>query len=289
MGIVKVRIVGVIRSLNYIRTNITEIKPLLEDKYIDYDVKLEESIRNYGVLCPVVLTNAILCDGHKRYKVAKELGLTQIPTILTNGEPIDLFFELNNREFNINQIALLTKALDNKQLSNILKKVGYSNSPQMVFAMKYLSNLLEKYPNLYNNQLPANIWRELGHLDKNIDKYALDLMTIQGTVSEKRNIAIYLRQAQRRNELPDSIKAEKAEDVLPLLQKTAQPRRTQSLEKYEKAIANISFPKSTSIKIDTTFSEPGINLSFNIKRSELDKLDETKKALTQLFNEVPEL
>ena len=275
--------------MTYLRTNITEIKSLLEDKYIDYDVKLEESIRNYGVLCPVVLTNAILCDGHKRYKIAKKLGLTQIPSIITNGEPIDLFFELNNREFNINQIALLTKALDDKQLSNVLKKIGYSNSPQMVFAMKYLSNLLEKNPDLYNNQLPANIWRELGHLGENLDKYALDLLNMQGTVSEKRNIAIFLRQAFRRNELPDSIKANKAEEVIPLLQKTAQPRRTQSLDKYEKALTKINFPKSTNLKIDSTFSQPGINISLNITRTELDKLDKTKEALKQLFNEVPEL
>ena len=275
--------------MTYLRTNITEIKPLLEDKYIDYDVKLEESIRNYGVLCPVVLTNAILCDGHKRYKIAKKLGLTPIPSIITNGEPIDLFFELNNREFNINQIALLTKALNDKQLSNVLKKIGYSNSPQMVFAMKYLSNLLEKNPDLYNNQLPANIWRELGHLGENLDKYALDLLNMQGTVSEKRNIAIFLRQAFRRNELPDSIKADKAEEVIPLLQKTAQPRRTQSLDKYEKALTKINFPKSTNLKIDSTFSQPGINISLNITRTELDKLDKTKEALKQLFNEVPEL
>ena len=159
----------------------------------------------------------------------------------------------------------------------------------MVFAVKYLSGLLEKAPELYSYELPSNIWRELGHLGEDIDKYAKDLLEMQGTVSEKRNISSFLRQAQRKGELPDSIKAEKACEIIPLLQKTAQPRRTQAFDKFEKAVESIEFPTSMSVKIDPTFAQPGVTINMYLKRSELDKLELAKAALEKLFEEVSEL
>ena len=158
-----------------------------------------------------------------------------------------------------------------------------------VFAVKYLSDLLEKAPELYSYDMPANIWRELGHLGEDISRYAFDLLKMQGTVGEKRNIAAFLRQAQRRGELPETIKAEKAAEILPLLQKTAQPRRTKAYEKFEKAVEAIEFPASVNIKIDPTFAQPGVNINMSVSRSELSKLDDTKASLERLFKEVPEL
>jgi hypothetical protein len=39
----------------------------------------------------------------------------------------------------------------------------------MVLAVKLLSGLLENAPELYSYDMPANIWRELGHLGEDID------------------------------------------------------------------------------------------------------------------------
>ncbi len=269
--------------------NINEIELLISENYIELPEKLLNSIKVYGIISPIVLAKDMVCDGHKRILACKKLGIKEIPVIVVDGDPVDLLFELNDREFNINQIAILTKGLTDNQILNLCKKVGFSSSPQMVFAIKYLSSLLEEAPELYEHQLPANIWRELGHLGVNIDKYAYDLLMMRGTVSEKRNIAVFLHQAQRRGELPDSIKAEKAEDIFPLLQKTAQPRKTEAYEKFEKAIENINLPNNASLKIDPTFSQPGVTVTLSLIRSELEKIEETKKAIQKLFNEVPEL
>lgn len=275
--------------MSYEVEKIDNIKLLIPDKFIVFNEKLLESIKSYGVISPVVIAKGVLCDGHKRILACKELGIKNIPVVLVEGEPVELLFELNDREFNINQVAILTKDLTDNQIVNLCKKVGFSSSPQMLFAIKYLASLLDKSPELYGHQLPANIWRELGHLGENIDKYAYDLLMMHGTVSEKRNIAVYLHQAQRRGELPDSIKAEKATDIFPLLQKTAQPRQSEAYEKFEKAIENINLPNNASLKIDPTFSQPGVTLTLSIIRSELEKIEETKKAIQKLFKEVPEL
>ena len=76
---------------------------------------------------------------------------------------------------------------------------------------------------------------------------------------------------------------------IPLLQKTAQPRRTQAYEKFEKAVETIEFPTSMNVKIDSTFAQPGVTINMSITRSELSRLDDAKTALEKLFKEVPEL
>lgn len=269
--------------------NTNEFKFLIPNSFICLKEELIESIKTRGLISPVVVSEGFVCDGHKRILACEKLGIKRIPIVFAEGNPAELLFELNDREFRINEIALLCKNLSDKQIANICKKAGFSNSPQMVFAVKYLSGLLEKAPELYSYELPSNIWRELGHLGEDIDKYAKDLLEMQGTVSEKRNISSFLRQAQRKGELPDSIKAEKACEIIPLLQKTAQPRRTQAFDKFEKAVESIEFPTSMSVKIDPTFAQPGVTINMYLKRSELDKLELAKAALEKLFEEVSEL
>ena len=269
--------------------SINDFKFLIPKEFVTVKEELIESIKSRGIIAPVAVVDDFICDGHKRVLACEKLGIKRIPVVFAEGNPVELLFELNDREFGINELAFLCKTLSEKQISNICKKAGFSNSPQMVFAVKYLSSLLEKAPELYSCDMPANIWRELGHLGEDIDKYARDLLVMQGTVGEKRNIAAFLRQAQRRGELPESIKAEKTAEILPLLQKTAQPRRTQAYEKYERAMESIVLPASAVVKIDPTFAQPGVNLNISLKRSELYKLDDAKTALEKLFKEVPEL
>ena len=47
--------------------------------------------------------------------------------------------------------------------------------------------------------------------------------------------------------------------------------------------------KSTRRKIDPTFAQPGVSITANIKRKELDKLEKTVNSLESLFKAVPEL
>lgn len=268
---------------------ISSLKLLIPEKFICYKKELEESIKSFGLISPVVVLNNTVCDGHKRVMICKKLGISTVPVVEASGDPVELLFELNDREFDINTVALLSKNLSDNQIAKVCKKAGFSDSPQMVFAIKYLSELLEKDSEIFNYQMPANIWRELGHLGEAMGKYASDLLKLPGTVGEKRNIAAFLRQAQRRGELPESIKAENAAEILPLLQKTAQPRRTEAYEKYEKAVAAIEFPNGVSLKIDPTFAQPGVVVTVPVMSNDLEKLDRTKQSLVELFKAVPEL
>ena len=274
-------------EVNDMNVEISGLNLLIPEKFISYKEELEVSIKNLGIISPIVVANGIVCDGHRRVAACLKLGINDIPVIEIKGDPVELLFELNDREFDINTVAVLTKNLSDKQIAKACKKAGFSDSPQMVFAVKY--QLLENDADAFNYQMPANIWRELGHLGDSISKYASDLLKMSGTVGEKRNIAAFLRQAQRRGELPESIKAENAAEILPLLQKTAQPRRTEAYEKYEKAVAAIEFPNGVSLKIDPTFAQPGVVVTVPVMANDLEKLDRTKQSLVELFKAVPEL
>ena len=271
------------------KVEISSLKLLIPEKFISFKKELAASIKNFGVLSPVVVSNGVVCDGHKRIMACKSIGINEVPVTEVKGNPVELLFELNDREFDVNTVALLTKGFSDKPTAVVCKKAGFSDSPQMVFAVKYLSELLVRDKEAFNYQMPANIWRELGHLGNAIGKYAADLLKMPGTVGEKRNIASFLRQAQRRGELPESIKAENAAEILPILQKTAQPRRTEAYEKYEKAFENIDFPNGVSLKIDPTFAQPGVVVTVPVMGNDLEKLDRTKQALSELFKAVPEL
>lgn len=268
---------------------VEDIAKLIPDRFISYNDRLEESIKTFGVLSPVIISDNHLCDGHKRLMVCQKLGIKEIAAIEVMGDPLELFFELNERDFDINTVALLSMKLTEDKIADICRKVGFSDSPQMIFAIKYLSKQLDLDLELINYEMPANVWRELGHIGENIDKYAIDLLKMQGTVGEKRNIAAFIRQAYRRGELPENIRAEKASDIIPLLQKTAQPRRTRTYEKYEKAVAEIDLPKGVSLKIDSTFAVPGVSVTIPLMGSELEKLEDVKTSLSKLFKAVPEL
>lgn len=271
------------------KKEITELKTILDNKFISTDAALIESIKKLGVITPLIVSNGIVCDGHRRLKVCRELGIKEVPVTEVSGEPVELFIELNNREFDANTVSILSKNLSDEKIAYLCKKAGFSDSPQMVNSLKILGGILDKKPELFPVKLPANIWREMGHLGSLMEKYSEDLLIMAGTVSEKRNIATFLRQAQRRNELPESIKAQNAADIIPLLQKTAQPRRTEAFAKYEKAVAVISFPKGAALKIDPTFAQPGVILTIPVSGNELDKLDRAKESLAELFKAVPEL
>ena len=68
--------------------------PLTQEEY----TKLKESIQENGVLNPLITWNEYIVDGHTRYKICKELGITNIPTenkSFKNDEEVLEFMDKN--------------------------------------------------------------------------------------------------------------------------------------------------------------------------------------------------
>jgi hypothetical protein len=159
----------------------------------------------------------------------------------------------------------------------------------MQLALEFIKANIDKIVTENHSHLPLNIWRELGHLGDSIGKFALDLLVIPGTVGEKRNIAALLRQLQRKNALPEKIPGSNANEAAAQLQELAQPRRTAVLEKFDRALGSSGLPAGSSIRIDPTLSQPGLQISMNLNRRHTDRLLEMKTAVEKIFTEVEEL
>lgn len=270
--------------------SIDKLIGLLPDHLVKPSDALLVSVRNHGVLVPPVVCNGIVCDGHRRLAACRALSISETACLETSGSAGLLFAEMNShRELNAYEAAAVFIRLSTAEQKAFLVQTGISESPQMQKALEFIASQVLAVPEFLEHSMPFSVWRELGHLGNAIADLAIPLLILPGTVAEKRNIAGLLRQAQRRNELPETLPGKTAAEVLENLQKIAQPRRSDALTRYESALKDANFPPGSQVRIDPTFSQPGLHLSINLTRNHLDRFDQAKKAVEMLFQSVPEL
>lgn len=254
------------------------------------DDGLVRSINENGVLQPLVLCQNILCDGHRRLVALKQSRLSNAPCVEVEGIPAFLFAQLNShRELNAAELAAAYANCQPEEQTEFLKLARCTDSPQLRQALSFISTEILDQNELVTLQLPINIWRELGHLGEEMKRFARDLLIMPGTVSEKRNIAMFLRQTQRKGILPDHLPADNAAETLARLQQLAQPRRTSALAKFADALKQNPLPPGFNIRIDETFSKQGMQLTCNLTRRHKERLSEAQMAVDAIFAAVDEL
>ncbi|MBU1106191.1 MAG: ParB/Srx family N-terminal domain-containing protein [Candidatus Riflebacteria bacterium] len=269
---------------------INELKPLLGAAMRPSDELLVRSIEDNGVLQPLVVCNNIVCDGHRRLAALKSLGKSTASCIEVAGSPALLFLQLNShRELTAFELAAAYASVGSQDSSAFFSCARTPESPQLQLALRIIAGKIMGHGDLPEQQLPLNVWRELGHLNEDIGRFALPLLHLPGTVSEKRSIATLLRQAQRKGCLPEVLPGTNATEVLGNLQQIAQPRRSSVLEKFTRALEQNPLPAGVSVKIDQTFSQPGMQLTINLTRRNCERLLQTKTAAEAIFAAVEEL
>jgi len=269
---------------------INELQFLLPESLAKPSNGLIASISTNGLLVPPVVVDGVVCDGHRRIAACRLAGQKTVTCLSSKGSPGVLFAELNSqRELSAFEASAIFARLDVDDQVAFLKHTGLSESPHMKIALAFIAAEILPHPELLDLSLSMTVWRELGHLGNDMSRFAVPLLQLPGTAAEKRNIAGLLRQAQRRNELPEKLPGTSAAEVLTSMQKIAQPRRTEALAHFEAAVANASLPPTAQLRIDPTFSQPGVQLTINLTRNHLDRLDQAKAAVNEIFTAVPEL
>jgi hypothetical protein len=254
------------------------------------DERLAASIRTCGILQPPIVCQSILCDGHRRLNALKKAGATEVTCIEAAGSPALLFAQLNShRELSTFELASAFAGAKPDERSAFFAACAISESPQLVFALEYINNRFLQTDAMPASEMPMNTWRELAHLGTEIDRFAPALLEMPGTVSEKRNIAMLLRQAQRKNSLPAKLDGNNAAEILASLQTIAQPRRSAALARFNAALQQNPLPPGVSVKIDPTFAIPGMQLSINLNRRNCERLLLTKLSVEAIFKAVEEL
>jgi len=276
--------------MKIIEIQIKDLKPLLEAGMVATNEKLLDSVRENGVMQPLIISGGVICDGHRRLDALRQLDRSVAPCVEAAGTPALLFAQLNShRELSALELTAAYASCEPSEHTEMLKLAGCTDSPQLRLALKYLAENMLSRGYIPEQQLPLNIWRELGHLGDEMKRFAGDLLTMPGTVSEKRNIAMFLRQAQRKGILPERLPGNNATETLERLQRLAQPRRTEALAKFGRALEQNPLPPGVSIKIDETFSKPGMQLTCNLTRRHSGRLTEAQSAVNAIFTAVEEL
>lgn len=276
--------------MKIIEMQITALKPLLGEITPAPDDNLVRSISENGVMQPLVISRSRVCDGHRRLAALKLRGHSSAPCIEAVGSPALLFAQLNgHRELGATELAVAYSDCHSEDQADFLRLARCADSPQLRLALKYIAENANNRSNPPEQQLPLNIWRELGHLGDDMQRFAGDLLSMPGTVSEKRNIVMFLRQAQRKRVLPEKLPGSNAAEALENLQRLAQPRRTDALDKFALALKQNPLPPGFSVKIDETFSKPGMQLTCNLTRRHSGRLTEAQAAIDAIFAAVEEL
>ncbi len=256
---------------------------------ISVNKDLSASIKNSGVIVPVVMNDGLVIDGHRRIIAAGLAKIDQIPCIQAEQDPYNLYAELNqHRQVMPLEGAILVKQIkDNRQKMNFCRQNHISASPQMIGILEYLATHRGSYTPDQINSIPLNTWRELAHLDfSNLLPWFIQ---INGTVSAKRQIAGLLRQCQRLGHQSYPLDEIQADEVIKKLKQIAQPRRSKVLENFEQAVDNIDLPAGIKINIDSTFNKPGIDFNLHITRKSLSRFKQASDIAGEIFAKVEEL
>lgn len=270
--------------------NPKSVKTLVSLDQLCISKELQASVTNDGLIMPVIISDGVLCDGHKRLLLFIESGKELIPSITSTHKPGVVYATLNrNRIITPIEVAMVSKKLTDTELGEFLALASISDSPHMRVALKFIADHLVQLDQTHLSSMPVATWRELAHLEDHMIDFAIDLAILEATVSEKRLIAQLLRQCLRKKSLPDSIVGKKAAEIIADLKKIAQPRKTQALEKFNQALKNAELPPGASIKIDSNFDKPGIELAIRVNRSNTERLSKAHEAIEKIFSQVDEL
>lgn len=149
----------------------------LSFRYSLIDEKLKESIRKIGIITPLTVTGAasrVLVSGNKRYFVAKELGIKEIPVfeITEKKEEKDLFLMavISNWNQNFSELDLA------KALCVAKEHIGFSEKEILEDVMPLFS--LKSDLNLYRNLMQINYLHK--SLMPFVDKGIVPLKIVSG-------------------------------------------------------------------------------------------------------------
>lgn len=271
-----------------IKYKTVELKTLIPIEYIRHSPELEQSIKKLGMITPLVICNGFVSDGHKRLSVALKNRTEALNVIELDNNPSEIYAALNSlRGINVLELAAVINNPDTDSYG-FLKQLMVNPSPSLHRALEYIGKHMDALMS-YSTCLPINIWRDLGALEKDIEKFAIFLHEIKGTVSQKRKVAQMLKLIYKRDKLNWVVLTNDIDSLCNQLEKLAYPRKTRTKQQFEKALNNNPLPHYANVTVDNNFEKPGFNLAFPVQRHQLDRFDELKNSVKSLFESVNEL
>lgn len=253
------------------------------------DFLLIESVKEQGVLVPITICEGIVIDGHKRLKAAKQADLKSLAVNNVDGDSLINFAALNqHRNLQPLEAALVfCKIQDSARKTRFLNAANLSVSPQMSDILLFISQNIDAFHIENINQIPFNLWRELGHFENK--SHISWLVNLPGTFANKRKIASLIKKAQRLKKSFSTSGLDDVDKAVKFFTALIQPRLTQTKAKFDNAIKNIDFPSGVRVKADTAFEKPGLEFNINVTRKSLERFFKAREIAQKLFDQMEEL
>lgn len=171
----------------------------------DDRTELAKSIERVGLLCPILVNKQKeLCDGHRRLACCIELGWTEVPVIIANGEQADLFREVNfsNRRLSGNE-ALHAWLSEPRAVSESIAR-GCEDCEKAVGRP-----LLKR---MANENYSLGLWRTLKGVAKQADQETADVLSTLVRWAMKHHCIANVRKALHQGMSPGQIVAAAMKD-----------------------------------------------------------------------------
>ena len=269
------------------------LKPLIPLEMIPESAALEASIRQVGVLKPLMMNGPFVVDGLRRLKAAMHLKLAGVPVAETPLEPYAARLHFNlMRPWTLAELCLWHAGAPEEFSDEGLKLLGKHPTPELKRGLMLLAQCPSALAEAASDRINLGMLKDLVLLGPRSPEALERLARTQATVGQRREIAFLLKilflqkKDLRSNDWPP-----RGDETITLLKARARPELEAHLAEFRRILKNLTFRKGVAIRAPEAFEEPGFFLDLHVTNDNiaeiLDFFDANGPALRDLAEKLP--
>jgi|GEM_PF-1769755 len=269
------------------------LKPLIPLEMIPEPGALEASIRQAGILAPLMLNGGIVVDGLRRLKAALRLGLIGVPVVETPLEPYAARLHFNlTRPWTLAELCLWHAGAPEEFKDAGLKLLGRHPTPELKRGLTLLARCPSALAEAASDRINLGMLKDLVLLGSRSAEALERLAQTQATVGQRREIAFLLKILfLQKKDLRSNDWPLRGDEAIAMLKSRARPELEERLEEFKRILKNLTLRKGVTIRAPEAFEEPGFFLDLHVTNENiaeiLDFFDANGDALRDLAEKLP--
>ncbi len=246
-------------------------KYLVPINYLLIEENLKNSLRQFGLLNPIVLSQGKIVDGIKRHYLCKRFK-KKLYFQKLELNPYLLRLQLNlNREWTLPEIAYMYLNSSQELKKSLCFYLGIKEFPKLEEIFKLLISSKGAIKNSILGKLNISLLNDLVIWEEDSQKILEKFLKVKGTYSELKNLSILLKKAKIEGKEIKRFKKNAKEMELEL-KKTLYPKYFKDLKNFYKFTKEMKIPKEIKLEPPPFFEESYINFSFKLNSKNKEKI-----------------
>ncbi len=246
-------------------------KYLVPLNYLLIEENLKNSIREFGLLNPIILSKGKIVDGIKRHYLCKKFKKKIFFQELEKDTNF-LRLQLNlNRNWTLPEIAYIYLNSSQEFKKSLCFYLGIKEFPKLEEIFKLLISSKFSIKNSILGKLNISILNDLIIWEKDSRKILEKFLKVKGTYSELKNLSILLKKAKIEGKEIKKFKKNAKEMELEL-KKILYPKYFKDLKKFQNFTKELKIPKEIKLEPAPFFEESYINFSFKLNKKNKEKI-----------------